>query len=371
MRKTYGVLIVIAVLGMILVTGCRPPELEGVVINMNQGLYDKAYELAQDAVKKYPDNPEAWYLLGELQGRKEMFKEMNESFDKSSAISPQFATQIEQTRMKYFAENYNGALRSYYKKARDEQDPAKKKELYCKGAEKFLKAYLAKPDRIEPLTPMAVSFLQCGDTATGEKYLKEAIERNPNSDTLLVTVGDFYYNADKIAKAKEYYTKAREINDQNIDALLALGEIAAREEQWDKALELFKIGMEKQPNNANIPMNISIILYKNEKYEEAIPYIKQTIGLQPDNKDMYEILSISYLQAAQKYYEKFDETEKTEYKTKSMSFYDEALPFLEDAVQRFPDSSLLINNLGVVYAQKNMKEKAEEMFERQKQLEGK
>ena len=39
-------------------------------------------------------------------------------------------------------------------------------------------------------------------------------------------------------------------------------------------------------------------------------------------------------------------------------------------VKGFPDDALLVNNLGIVYAQKNMKEKAQEMFERQKQLEG-
>ena len=370
MKKVFGFLIVMAVLGVIVITGCRPPELEGVVINMNQGLYDKAYDLAKEAVVKYPGNPEAWYLLGELQGRKNMFTDMNESFDKSLAISQQFAPQISQLRTKYFADNYNDALRTFYNPAIKEQDPEKKKQLFCKAADKFLNAHLSDPARTEPLTPMANSFLQCGDTATAEKYMNQAIEMKPNNDTLLVTVGDFYYNANQLDKAEELYNRALSVNSTNADALLALGEIYSKRDSLNKAIELLKKGMELEPENPNIPMNISILYYNNEKYQEAIPYLKKTIEMMPDNKDMYELLSISYLQMATKNQEKFNETEDTQYQQKAAAIYDEALPFLEDAVNRFPDDTLLINNLGVVYAQKNMKEKAEEMFERQKQLEG-
>jgi tetratricopeptide (TPR) repeat protein len=369
MKKVFGILILMVILVALLSSNCRPPELEGIAIDINQGLYDKAYDLAKEAVVKYPNNPEAWYRLGEVEGYKEMFADMNESFDKSLAISQQFAPQINQFRTKYFAENYNNALKSFYNPAIKEQDPQKKKELFCKAADKFLNAHLSDPNRVEPLSPMANSYLQCGDTATAEKYLDQAIEAKPKDDTLLVTVGDFYYNADKLDKAEELYNKALSINSDNADALLALGEIYSKRDQMDKAIELFKKGMELEPNNANIPMNIGILLYNNEKYQEAIPYLKKTIEMVPDNRDMYELLSISYMQIAQKNQEKFNETQDPQYQQKAAAIYDEALPFLEDAVQRFPDDALLVNNLGIVYAQKNMKEKAQEMFERQKQLE--
>ena len=370
MKKVFGILILMVILVALLSSNCRPPELEGIAIDINQGLYDKAYDLAKEAVVKYPNNPEAWYRLGEVEGYKEMFADMNESFDKSLAISQQFAPQINQFRTKYFAENYNNALKSFYNPAIKEQDPQKKKELFCKAADKFLNAHLSDPARTEPLTPMANSFLQCGDTATAEKYMNQAIEMKPNNDTLLVAVGDFYYNANQLDKAEELYKKAISINKLNADALLALGEIYSKRDQLDNAIGLFKQGMELEPNNVNIPMNISILLYNDGKYQEAMPYLKKTIKMMPDNKDMYELLSISYLQVAQNNQEKFNETQDPQYQQKAAAIYDEALPFLEDAVQRFPDDALLINNLGIVYAQKNMKEKAQEMFERQKQLEG-
>jgi tetratricopeptide (TPR) repeat protein len=370
MKKLIGVFVLTALAAVMILSGCRPPELEGVVINMNQGLYDKAYDLAQEAVKKYPTNPEAWYLLGDLHARNEKFVEMNEAFEKSLELSLQFQPQIEQGRMKYFAENYNSGLRNFYDKARDVEDPEQRKELFSKAADKFLKSHQAMPSRTEPLTPMSVSFMESGDTATAEKYILKAIDMNPDNDTLMVTVGDFYFKISELEKAKKLYQKAVSVNENNIDAHLALGEIYAENEQWDEAVAEFKKGMELQPSNAAIPLNISIIFYNNGKYEEAIPHIKKTLELDPTNEDMYELLSLSYMQSAQKYHDLFEESEKTEDQEKSMSFYEEALPFLEEAITKFPNSALIWNNLGVCYAQKGMKEKAQEAFEKQKELEG-
>jgi tetratricopeptide (TPR) repeat protein len=370
MKKLVVVLGVMILFAVILLSNCRPPELEGVVINMNQGLYDKAYDLAKEAVQKYPNNPEAWYLLGDLHARHDKFTEMSEAFDKSLAIGPNFKNQIEQERTKYFADNYNEALRNFYNPAKSEADSVKKRELYRKASEKFLYAHLSMPTRLEPLAPMSVSFLECGDTATAEKYILKAIDINPKNDTLIVSVGDFYYRINQVDKAKQMYEKALTVNPNNSDAYLALGEIYTKREQWDLATDNFKKGMELQPNNPAIPNNIGIILYNNEKFEDAIPYMKKTIELEPDNQNAHEVLSLSYMQAAQKYYEKFSETEKPEFQQMAMKFYEEALPLLQEAVIRFPNSSLLHNNLGICYAQKGMVEEAKEEFEKQKQLEG-
>lgn len=370
MKKLVVVLGIMVLFAIILLSSCRPPELEGVVINMNQGLYDKAYDLAKEAVQKYPTNAEAWYLLGDLHARHNKFAEMSEAFDKSLAIGPNFKPQIDQERAKYFAENYNDALKSFYVPARTETDSVKKKELYKKAAEKFLFAHLSMPNRMEPLAPMSVSFLEYGDTATAEKYILKAIDMNPKNDTLIVQVGDFYYRTNQEEKAKQMYEKALAANPNNADAYLALGEIYTKRQDWDKAMEMFLKAMELQPNNPAIPNNVGIILYNNEKFEEAMPYMKKTIELEADNQNAHEVLSLCYMQAAQKNNEKFSETEKPEFEQMAMKFYDEALPFLQDAVVKFPDSSLLHNNLGVCYAQKGMVDKAKEEFEKQKQLEG-
>ena len=370
MKKLLILSMVLAIIGILLLAGCRPPELEGVKINMNQGMYDKAYELAKESIVKYPNNPEAWYLLGELHGHHEKYVEMNEAFKKSLSISPLFEKEIGNTRSRLFSETFNTAINSYFNPAAKVEDSDKKKELYRKAADKLVKSHLIDPTRNEPLIPIATANFQLGDTATAEKYLIEAANMNANNDSILIVIGDYFMNFNDPEKAEELYKKAITIDDNNPEGHIALGELYAQKEMWEKAIIEFDKGVKLQPNNPAIPMNIGIIYYQIKKHEEAIPYFKKTIEIAGGDQDVTELLSLSYLQAAQKYHDLYSENEDTKYVEKYMAIYDEALLFLEDAIVKYPDSPMLHNNLGVVYAQKGMKAEAEKMFEKQKELDG-
>ncbi len=370
MKKMLIAAFVVLTLGILLLSGCRPPEVEGVVVNVQHGLYDKAFDLAQDAVKKYPDNAEAWYWLGYLYGRKDEFVKMNDAYDKSLAIGPQFQSEIEQSRFSYFAKNYNDALKNYFQKARNVEDPAQKQKLYAKAADLFLKSFQAMPSKTEPLTPMSISYLEIGDTTQAESYLDKAVELKPKDDTLMVTVADFYLRIKENQKALGLYERAVQVDSNNLNAHLGLGELYSDQQNWDKAIAEFKTSMRLDPTNANIPFNVAIFYYNNAKYTDAIPYLKKSIELDPQLKKAYDVLSLSYLQEAQEAINKYNDEEKEEYKKQYEAIFDTALPMLEDAVKKFPDDATLWRNLGVIYGQKGMKEKAEQAFDKEKQLEG-
>lgn len=371
MKKLFVLSTVVFLLSIFLLTACRPPEVEGIVVNMQQGLYDKAFSLAQESVQKYPNNPEAWYLLGSLYARKDDFKNMNESFDKSLSISTKFKADIERDRFNHFVENYNDAINNYYKRAKNEQNAENQKKLYKAASEKLLNAHLADPSRNEPILPLAISFLEISDTTSAIKYMNEAVSMKPNNDTLMVSVGDFYYRINRPKEAQKLYESALKVNPKNTQAHLAMGQIYSEKKDWDSAIKQFDFAAQADPTNSAIPFNIAIMYYNNQAYEKAMPYIKKTLELDPENKDMSELLSVSYIQIAQKSLDKFDKSEDPADKQAALKIYDEALPFLKDAVKKFPNSSLLWNNLGVCYAQKGMKEEAKMAFEKQKEVEGK
>ena len=85
-----------------MINACRPPELEQTVIDYKAGRYENAYEEALKSAEKYPDNEEAWFYLGQIQGRKGLIKEMMSSFDKSMALKPTFANDIDLSKRNYF-----------------------------------------------------------------------------------------------------------------------------------------------------------------------------------------------------------------------------------------------------------------------------
>ncbi|NOX38779.1 MAG: tetratricopeptide repeat protein [Calditrichaeota bacterium] len=358
MKKLVGIALIALLLVSFLLTGCRPPEVEGVVVDIQHGMYDKALEGAQKAVELYPDNAEAWYYLGFLYGRKGEFKKMNEAFDKALALNPDQKVKydnvdvplkkaVEQIRLNYFVQNHNSGIQDF-NKANQTDDPEQRKQYLASAAKKFTAAHEAYPTRVEPLQPLALTYLQLGDTATAEKYFLETLQTNPNNDTLLSMVGEFYMMAGKLDKAQEMYDRALEINPQNVNALLAMAQLMTTKDDWEKAVTYFEKALELEPDNADISFNIGLSYYRLEKYQEAIPYLMRTLEKEPDNEKVYEVIGVCYIQG---------------------KMYEEALPFLKKAVEKFPNNHYLWNYIAIAYANLGNDEEAQKAYEKAKALE--
>ena len=97
----------------LLVNACRPPELEQAIIDYNGGRYDNAYTLVLEATEKHPDNEEAWYYLGLIQGEKGQIKEMVESYGKSLAINNTHQNDIYISQSNHFSKFFNDGISAY------------------------------------------------------------------------------------------------------------------------------------------------------------------------------------------------------------------------------------------------------------------
>lgn len=358
--KKYSGLTLILLVTILALFSCRPPEVEGLIVRINQQLYDdETYRLAEEAVSTNPGNAEAWYYYGWLYGKKGDFEKMNMAFDKCLELNPEQPVKsdagnipakvaIKNLRAAYFAENHNAGVAAY-KKAFETDDETARKELLEKARDKFIAARKASPDRKEPIPPLTSTLLQLGDTTAAENVFLDAMKKGLVDDTLILNAADFYLVIKRTDKAEEMYKKVLEHNPKNGDAYLGLGQIETNKGNWEKARQYFEKALEIDPENSNVAFNIGVSFYNQEKYAEAIPYLRKTLEAEPDNKSIYEILGVCYVQSEK---------------------YDEGLPFLEDAVERYPDDASLWNYLAIVYANKGMKDKAEEAMKKTKELEG-
>ncbi len=359
MRKTVCTLILLGLALSLTLLGCRPPEVEGVVINIDRGLYDKALEVAQQAIEKYPNNAEAWFYYGWLQGKKGNFEEMSKAYDKALALNPDMPVKlegkklpakmaIEDTRMRFYAESYNSGVQ-IYNKALQTDDPEQRKALLEQARQKFLAAKTIYPTRTDYYRPLAVTYLQLGDTTQAENLFMASLDAQPDNDSLVVLVGDFFLQAGKLDKATELYNRALKINPNNVEAYISLGELEAKRQNWDKSVQYFAKASELAPKNAAVAFNVAVSFYNQERYEEAIPYFQKVLKLEPDNEQATGLLAVCYLQ-----------TKK----------YQEAQTLLEEATQKHPDNVDYWNYLAIAYANQNMKDKAEAALRKVKELKG-
>lgn len=122
MKKMLIGMFIVSVL--VIISACRPPEVEGTVLNIKQELYDEAFKSSQLAIEKYPGNAEAWFYWGWLNGeKKQNYAEMNKAFDKALELNAaqkvvyqganvSVKEAVENYRNGEFAENYNSAVKS-------------------------------------------------------------------------------------------------------------------------------------------------------------------------------------------------------------------------------------------------------------------
>lgn len=360
--KIYSMLLALVLLSLaVLMNACRPPELEQAVIDYNGGRFDNAYAEAKVATEKYPDNEEAWYYLGELQGRKGQLKEMIESFDKSLALKETYKNEIEMAKKNYFSKYYNDAVSAYNAliKIEDKQSPEAKKKLDL-VIENFNNVLHVRNDYMaNRLISVSYQFLEDDENAL--KYLVAAADADPDTALAWLDLGYFYQRNKDFIKAAEQFKKGIEVDPENSECLIRHAESLDLADLKEEAVVAYKKAYEKVPTEKAIPFNLGLLLFKqatsldandaNRKpiMEDAAFYFEKAKELDPEIKEIYDLLGTLLLQL-----EKFDE----------------ARELLEKGVEIFPDSSSVWQNLSFLYAKMGDKEKAEEAFERSKMLQG-
>jgi len=360
--KKYSLLIFILLLTIsFLFNSCRPPELEGAVVHFNYERYDEAYKLALESTEKYPDNPEAWFLLGRIQGKKGQIKEMVESFDKSLAINNTYEPDIKSEQSVYFSKYYNDAVSAYntYIKIEDRESEAATKRLNS-VIENFQNALQIKNDYMAHRLS-SVAYTNLKDDENALKSLEKAKDADPDTILAWIDLGYYFSRKKEFNKAADYFKNGLEVDPDNIECLTLYAQNLDFADRRDDAIEAYKIAFEKNQQEKAIPFNLGLLLNKQANaiedddskkkglLEEAAVYFKKAQEIDPELKDVYDILSAVLIQL-----ERFDEAEE----------------LLNKGIEFYPDSANMWQNLSFLYARTGKKKEAEEAYEKSKQLRG-
>lgn len=361
MRRFATIMVVFSVAAMLMLSACRPPEIEGTVLNIQKELYDDALASAESAIEKYPENAEAWFYWGWLNGeQKKDYAEMNRGYDKAMSLNPgqkvtyngasvTAETAINADRTNKFADSFNGGIQTI-NKAREAEDETEKVELYSKAVEKLTMALEVDPSRSEPFQPLALAYISSGDTAKAEEALEAGLAKNPDDETLVIAAGEVYSMTGSLDKAEMQFKKALEMNPENSDLYQKLGVMEAGKENWDKANEYYVKAIELDPDNADLAYNIGVSYYNQQAYDEAIPYFLQSLEADPTNDLTYSVLAGCYV--------------------RSETRVEEALTFMESVTEKYPDDATFWEYLAILYGKKGESVKADAAFTKSKELKG-
>ncbi len=353
--KNAGTKWLIFIIAALMLVACRPPEVEGTVINMQKNLLDEAYASAEEAVEKYPGNAEAQFYWGYLNGEhKKDYAVMNDAFDKALALNPaqnvnfgggtaKLGEAVNQYRTNLFADNYNSAVK-LVNSAMEADD----KDMMQKAIDKLMIAKNADPSRSEPYQPLAIAKLFTGDSSGAEMVLGEGLKQYPDDENLLLAAGDIYLRSGKMDEATAAYKKAIELNPGNAAVYQQLGQMEAGNQNWESAQSYFAKAIELDPDNPDLSYNIGVTYYNQQQYVKAIPFFKKNMEINGDDINTAKIMAVCYVQTE--------------------DLHSEGITYLESVVETYPDDATLWEYLALLYGKSEMADKAEAAFKRSQEL---
>ena len=386
MKPSYSLLLLAVAAIFLASTGfqCGSAEITSAKLYMQQKQWDKAEQSLMKELAKNDKNEEAWFLLGQARLEQKNYSGMNEAYTRCLEQGSTHQKEIQQNRLAIWANMYNEGV-GLYNKGKD--DPTQ----YDKALENFNTAIAMVPDSSSTYYVAALAYYAKKDLPNAKKMLEQTLQKNQQAADAAKFLGQIEYQAAseayargdtaaaqaelmKAAAAFEVTYKADPNNSENITNLI---DVYDRTKQSDKAMKLTTEAIARDPNNKVYRYASGVFLLKQDKFAESTEQFKKAIEIDPTYTDATYNLGVAYLNWGVSMKEESDKKmeeaaakgnknfkEDLSYKEK----YKEAVPYLEKAAELRADDALLWQQLGKIYMNLNMKEKAEQAFAKYDQI---
>ncbi len=357
--KRFVFLLLASLLVLSILSSCRPPELEGAYVDFNAGRFDSALENAEKAVKLYPSNPEAWYMLGRLYGKKDQFKEMVNAFDKSLEIDTQLEAKIKEEKNYYFQTVFNKGVGSYNKYVKEEDIKSEKAQKILAGSlDNFLDAKTIRRDySVSKLIARAYTLLEKKEEAVSE--YNEMTNAYPDSAYPWLELGKGCFFADDYKNAVPNFEKCLEKDAGNIEAISFISQAYDKLEDTENAIKAYEKAIELNKTEPAFPFNLGLIYNRMANKEGLNEDIKKgylqkiadnfaiVVEIDPEQKIGYEMKSYAEIQLKKN---------------------EDAIKTINTALEHFPNESSLWFNLGVALTNNGDKIEGKKAFDKAEEL---
>jgi tetratricopeptide (TPR) repeat protein len=236
-------------------------------------LYEKAIDIDDNYAPAYAGLGEAYSFLG-LWNQQSFIEKDNKLLEKSLSYS-QKALELNQNSSvsrRALAASYRGLGK--FEDAREEAQKAIK--LNPNDAEAYYILWTvagAEPD---------------------SKYIKKALELNPNLSIAYNDLGYVHYTKGNYDKAIDDLNRAIELNPGLIQAHVNLGLTLAAQKKFKESKEQFRTAIKLNPDYMLGHYNLGIVLASLGNYDEAISEFEKAIDISPDFPEPHIALAFAY-----------------------------------------------------------------------------
>ncbi|HKK12544.1 MAG TPA: tetratricopeptide repeat protein, partial [Flavobacteriaceae bacterium] len=229
-------------------------------------------------------------------------------------------------------QDYDKALK-YYQELRD---------LNYHGAEMQYTAVNKETNKVEAFDNKNLRDLS---VKAGTHIKPEDKRSEPKSAEIIKNIALIYIAKGENEKAAAAMKEARKENPDDLNLLISEANIMLKLGKKDEFKRLMEEATVKDPKNAELQYNLGVIAAEGGDNETAMNYYKKAIELDPNYADAYNNLAVIILDKDQRIVEKMnalgtsaaDNKKYDEYKLQRLDVYNEAIPYLEKALELKPN----------------------------------
>jgi len=284
--KKITVLLVLVLAGLFFLDACDPPEITSAKVYLQQNNSQAAEEQLKLAIEKYPDNSQAYMLLGTLIYRpSKRFDEAREMLLKAKQLDPTKAKEVDDNIKGIWAEIHTDGA-NYFNSALKAFLPMEKDSLLELATKSFARALEFKSDEILTYNGLIKAYYILEDSVNVEKYGKLMLEKNLfDKDVVnyyLQIIWKTTPHDQVLAQLDEMILAHPDVTDLQIEKVQFLAELNRNEE----ALEAPNKMLEKDPYNLDIIYIAAQLLTKLGKYEDAKYQYQKVVASDPQNLEL-------------------------------------------------------------------------------------
>lgn len=350
MRKSPAILLVL-IFSVAVHYSCMDKETTAAKLHNHHGVYDKAIEQATLAIEKNPNNAEARFQLGISYS---FIGNMRGAYDEYMAairLEPKRENDIEVNIRHNWAKHFNNGVAEY--QGDNLEGAAKEFEL----------ATQADPRQVKGWLNLAKVFSTLGeeDSTYNEKSY-EAVDtllaKTPPDDdqygNVLALSGKVMIRRGMKGEAIDIFERLMADDPTNFEIVEEIGTEYLAEDNYEDAIRFYRMAVDGRrrtdSEEYDLYYNYGIALYKLERYMDSMDSYQSALQMRPGDKQASYSLLLTYYQA---------------------EFYDEAiLEGQKYTTEIAPDDPRGWQILSLSYNKRGMKIKAEEAFQKYKELKG-
>lgn len=304
------------VLAAFVITGCQSVATTSAKLRNQEGNFEKAIELAKQALAENPNDAEAYFQLGISYSNLDSVALAYDCFVKAMELDPKKKNDAENNIEHNFVKHYKLGQSAY------------KRDDFQTAAEEFELATSADPTRSVGYYNLGVSYYSMGKEID-PKYYNDAIAAldkvlelsNPTDDnyvSALSTAGKALAAVGRADEARERFERLIEEDPTSYEVIENIGNDLLAEKKWRASSIFLEMAAEARSKIAaedfTLYYNIGVAYYSlrdedPEAIDKAIMYYRQALDLQPDETQTIFNVIVAYI-AKEDYRSAIDWAEK-------------------------------------------------------------